>query len=239
MSRYPELDRIIDVYGGLALWRQLKHVRVRMDALGGPLPVLKGLRRTFAMPGMVTIFPHEWRVEFHDYPRAGERAIFEAGTVELSDAAGAVSFRQAGYRDEFRGLRKHRRWSNADAVYFFGYALATYCSVPFILSEYATGVTTGRDGVWVSARFPETMDTHSADQRFWFDREGLLARHDYRADIVGVWATGAHFTSGYRCMAGLPIASRREVYARIAGLVTPIPVLTASISALEVVLGPA
>ncbi len=149
---------------------------------------------------------HEWRVEFHDYPRSGERAIFQAGTVELYDTAGVVNFRQAAYRDEFRGLRKYRRWSNADAVYFFGYAMATYSSIPFILPQYATGVTTGREGVRVRARFPETIDTHSADQRFWFDREGLLTRHDYRADIVGVWAMGAHFTSGYRRTAGLPVA---------------------------------
>ena len=43
------------------------------------------------------------------------------------------------------------------------------------------------------------------------------------------WATGAHFTSEYRVVDGLPIATRREVFARIGRLVTPIPVLSATL----------
>jgi hypothetical protein len=57
----------------------------------------------------------------------------------------------------------------------------------------------------------------------------LLYRHDYTAEIVGRWATGAHFSYDYREVSGLPIATRREVYVRVSGLVTPLPVLRAKL----------
>jgi hypothetical protein len=88
--------------------------------------------------------------------------------------------------------------------------------------------------VRVTARFPATLDTHSARQQFWFDRNGLLRRHDYRADVVGWWAAGAHISSDYQIMNGLPIATRRQVFARFFQAVTPVPVLSATLHPLEV-----
>jgi len=226
---HPILSRVIDAYGGLALWRKLKCVVLQIDSLGGPLPVAKGLGRTFFQPSIVTVDPSHWRVEFHDFPRTGERAIFSNGTLQFVNPAGTLTMNRSRYRETFRRLRKYRRWSHADAAYFFGYALATYLSVPFILPEYAINVREWKDGVRVAAHFPEALDTHSADQVFWFDREGLLVRHDYRAEVVGWWAAGAHFTSGYCTIAGLPVATRRHVYARLFRAVTPIPVLSTTL----------
>lgn len=230
-------QRVLDAYGGLALWRKLKHVLLHMDSLAGPLPMMKGLGRTFASPSMVLVDPARWRVEFQDYPQPGERAIFAAGTVQVMDRAGAVVFEQRRYRENFLGLKKNRRWSPADAVYFFGYALATYLSVPFILPEYATSIKPWRGGVRITARFSKAIDTHSVLQRFWFDGDGLLLRHDYRADVVGWWAAGSHFTSDYQVMAGLPIARRREVYGRCLRAVTPVPILSATLHPIEVKIG--
>jgi len=234
MFNDPALYRVIDAYGGLALWRKLKCVVLQIDSLDGPLPVAKGLGRTFIQPSIVTIDPLNWKVEFHDFPQPGESAIFSKGTVQFINRAGALTVDRSQYRETFRGLKKYRRWSHADAAYFFGYALVTYLSIPFILPEYATSVREWKDGVRVSARFPEALDTHSADQVFWFNREGLLVRHDYRAEVVGWWAAGAHFTSGYRTIAGFPVATRRQVYARLFRAVTPVPVLSATLHPVEV-----
>jgi hypothetical protein len=237
MISNPALDRVIEAYGGLALWRKLRSVVLQMDSLGGLLPAAKGRRRTFAQPTLVTVDPPNWRAEFHDFPEPGMRVIFARGAIQVIDRSGAVRLDRPKYRETFRGVKKYLRWSHADAAYFFGYALATYLSVPFILPEYATDVREWKGGIRVAARFPETIDTHSADQAFWFDRDGLLVRQDYRAEIVGWWAAGAHFTSDYRTVAGLPVATRRRVLFRVFRLVTPVPVLTATLHPVEVKVG--
>jgi hypothetical protein len=132
MPTQETIAGLIAAHGGLELWQALKHVVIQVDSLGGMLPVMKGLGRTFAPPGVVLIEPSLWRAEFQDYPQPGEHAIFSAGAVQLRNRAGAITFDHRRYRETFRGLRKLRRWSPADAVYFFGYAMTTYLSVPFI-----------------------------------------------------------------------------------------------------------
>jgi hypothetical protein len=226
-------QRVLEAYGGLALWRRLQHVVLQVET-SGPLPQMKGLGKTFPQFGIVSVDAVRRRAEFRDYPRAGETTIFNAGTIEVLGGDRAVVLEKAVYRETFRGLKKYRRWSPADAVYFYGYALTTYFSLPFILCEYATGINEWKGGARVTARFPENFDTHSQEQTLWFDRDGLVVRHDYRADVVGWWATGAHFTSDYERMSGLPVARRRDVYARSFSAVTPIPVLSARLRPLEV-----
>jgi hypothetical protein len=228
------LQRVLDAYGGLALWRKLKHVVVRLDSLGGPLPAMKGLGRSFPSPSIVDVDPVNRIAEFFDYPQPGWRGVFNAGAVQIVNGNGAAVLEHDRYRERFRGLKKYRRWPPADAVYFFGYALTTYLGTPFILCDYATQVREWKGGVQVIAEFPATFDTHSRRQTFWFDGKGLLVRHDYRANVVGWWATGAHFTADYEIMCGLPVARQRDVYARFLGAVTPIPVLSARLRPIAV-----
>jgi hypothetical protein len=85
-----KLDETIEAHGGLALWRRLRHLTVRIDELGGPLPIAKGRGRTFAAPSIVTVFPSAWRVEFD------ELGTYAGGAVE----GGRVLPR---YRQTFRG----------------------------------------------------------------------------------------------------------------------------------------
>jgi hypothetical protein len=164
---HPALCRVSDAYGGLSLWRKLKGVVLQIDSLGGPLLVAKGLGRTFLPPTIVTVDPLHWRVEFHDFPHAGEKAIFSRGRVQFLNRAGAFALDRPRYRESFSRIKKYRRWSQSDAVYFFGYALSTYLSIPFLLSEHATYVQEWKHGIRVAARFPQDLDTHSSDQVFW------------------------------------------------------------------------
>jgi hypothetical protein len=230
----PRLQRVIDAYGGLAAWLRIETVRLRLHHLHGPLPAAKGLGRTFAAPQTVTIVPQHWRVEFHDFPVAGAEAVFERGRVRLRAPSKALVLDESNFRRRFRGLAKYRRWSNAEAAYFFGYALATYVSVPFLLPAYATDIREAGGGLRVRARFPGDIDTHSSVQSFWFNQGGLLVRHDYRADIVGWWAAGAHLSSDYQIVNGLPIATRRRIVARMGRWQTPLPVLSADIEPIDV-----
>jgi hypothetical protein len=124
------LDRAVGRHGGWAAWNALRSLTLTMRQLSGLLPSLKGLRRTFPQPGRADVFPHQSRAVFHDYPTPGQRGIFDAGAVQIVDGDGAIVASSPERRRNFGGLGKWRRWSPADALYFFGYAVTHYHSLP-------------------------------------------------------------------------------------------------------------
>ena len=82
------------------------------------------------------MFPHDHRTVLHDYPDgAGNAASSHAGAVQFSTPDGAIVESSLDHRRSFRGVRKWRRWSPADALYFFGYALTHYQGLPFTLAD--------------------------------------------------------------------------------------------------------
>ncbi|TGM01114.1 hypothetical protein EHQ76_10775 [Leptospira barantonii] len=230
------LEKSIHRYGGWDLWNRLDSVEFLFEFLGGPLPILKGLHKTFPMPGNVRVFPKKLIAEFLDYPIPGKKITFNNGKVGIFDMNGTADvFDIPNYRETFRGFRKYRRWNPLDTSYFFGYAITQYLSVPFTLMEYGVREFELADGGFqVDAEFPQNLHTHCRRQTYRFDREGLLVRNDYTADIVGPWANGAHFTTDFQTIEGFPVATKRNVFVRLGKVVTPIPVLSAKLKPLRV-----
>jgi hypothetical protein len=199
-------------------------VTLSPTSLTGFLPWLKGVGSTFSLPTRAVIEPHRDRAVFFDYPRPGTTGVFEAGCVALGDRP------PMDHRATFRGLRKHRRWSPLDALYFFGYALTHYHAVPFCLpqAELRAWDPVRRA---ITVAFPKSVHTHCLVQTFYFDETALIVRHDYVAEIVGTWARAAHHWRDYTTVDGVPIATRRHVLARLGGLALPIVALDARFSA--------
>ena len=229
------LDRAVERHGGRAAWEALRSVTLTMQHLSGLVPSIKGLRRTFPQPGRAEVFPHEYRAVLHDFPTAGRRGVFHAGAVQLFAADGAVVESSADHRPSFRGLRKWRRWSPTDALYFFGYAITHYNSLPFSLAEarplrLCRVRSDGRALTGVDVELPATLHTHCRRQSFYFDDEGLLRRHDYVADIVGWMARGAHLWRDFTTVHGIPIPRERHVVARIGRVTTPLVALHAALA---------
>jgi LPS sulfotransferase NodH len=75
-------------------------------------------------------------------------------------------------------------------------------------------------------------------QTVYFAADGLIVRHDYVADIVGSLARGAHFWRDYVTVDGIPIATRRIVYARLFRQPLPIVALDAQFEPPSVTLAP-
>jgi hypothetical protein len=199
------LERAIDRHGGWSLWLRLQSIGVGLVSLRGLLPWAKGQGRTFHLPGYATAFPKQGRTVWGDGPGGAVITVFEAG---------------AGHRRSFRGLRKLRRWNAADACFFFGYALASYAAVPFVLPELRyLGSVRGRwrgerlEGVRVE--FPAGAEVHSRRQNYLFAPDGLLRRNDYVADVVGAFARGAHGWDDFVTADGIPVPTRRTVVPRL------------------------
>jgi hypothetical protein len=232
------LERAVERHGGWGAWRRLGGVHIKLAALTGMVPELKGVGRTFPLPSRAEVWPHGGVVTFHDYPVAGRRGVFSGGQVQILEGATILEAR-ARPRESFAGLRKHRRWSPLDALYFFGYALAHYHSLPFSLVaarplRLVRARSAGRRLTGVEVELPADLHTHCRRQAFFFDDEGLLRRHDYVADIVGWFARGAHRWEDHVDVGGIPMPRRRHVVARVGRVEVPVAALHAEFSSLEV-----
>ena len=229
------LEAAVRRHGGWDAWQEHQGVTLRPTSLTGLLPVIKGVGRTFPVPPRIDVRPHQRAATFFDYPRPGWRGDYTDGKLAITDDRGSAVVSIADPRPAFRGLRKLRRWTPADALYFFGYALTHYHSLPFTLAEgrpLALRRTSheGRSLTGIEVELPAALHTHCRRQTFYFEPDGLLRRHDYVADIVGWWARGAHLWSDFVIAGGIEIAQRRRVVGRLGRRATPFAVLRAELA---------
>jgi hypothetical protein len=197
--------RAIDRHGGWSRWNRLQAIGLGLMSLRGLLPRVKGYGRTFQLPRYATAYPKQGRTVWSEQPDGDPVAVFDPA---------------AGHRQSFHGLSKLRRWNRTDACFFFGYALASYAAVPFILpqSRYLRAVRGGWRGEaleGVRVEHPAGAEVHSRRQNYLFDRDGLLRRNDYVADVVGAFARGAHGWDDFVTVEGIPVPTRRTVVPRV------------------------
>jgi hypothetical protein len=112
------------------------------------------------------------------------------------------------------------KWDKLHLVYFSGYAIWTYLTSPFLLrlpnvrlEEMEPWDKQGQ--VWrrLKVTFPPEIATHSTEQVFYFDKEGLRRRQDYNVDVLG-GAPSVNYTSEHKEFSGLVIPTHRWVYRR-------------------------
>ena len=228
------LERAVERHGGWAAWQALRCVSLAPRRLRGLVPSLKGYGRTFSLPARADVFPHEQRAVFHDYPTAGRRGTFTAGAVELVDEGGAVVEAHADARVRFRGLRKWRRWSPADALYFFGYALSHYHSLPFSLAD---GRPLAMPARALRRTRPDRRRRRAAGGAahaqpppvVLLRRGGAAAPSRLRRRHRGWMARGAHLWRDFVTAHGIEIARERHVVARLGRATTPFVALHAEL----------
>ena len=155
------------------------------------------------------------------YPREGTSGVFDSGSAWVEGPDGTVLAERRDARDAFfglSGLRRDLRWDDLDALYFAGYALWNYLTIPFLLDrpgfEVSEGEPLDAEGTsWrrIDAVFPETVHTHCRRQALYFGPDGLLRRHDYHPDVVSSLANAAHLCGGHREFDGLVFPTQRRV----------------------------
>lgn len=210
------LQQIIDVHGGIALWRDTDAIEADISAWGllftiKHRPMLSHVR--------VTAMAHEPRFVFHEFPAPGMTAeLIGNDEVRISGSDGKVVARRLEPRSAMRGLRCNLYWDALDFIYFGGYAMWNYLLTPFLflyegvqceLLEPAGNVPTSWARLQVN--FPDHIPTHCRRQIFYFDENRHLRRLDYTAEVVGHWAHAAHLCEDYREFGGLKAPTRRRV----------------------------
>lgn len=231
-----------EAHGGFDRFRRVESFSFAALDISGPLPKLKGIH---ILPARIEVFPRERKTIFHGYPQLDQFGVFQHGNVSLhSTATPAESItRSERHRETFRGFRKNRQWSELDVLYFFGYALLDYMSFPFALKDLTFVESchykkNGQTYRGVTFEFPANSDTHGKYQSLYFGEDGRIVRHDYQAEVVGDWATGAHFWNDYQSVDGFSFPTRRHVVGRLGRWATPVPVLNAELADFSVKLRP-
>jgi hypothetical protein len=60
--------------------------------------------------------------------------------------------------------------------------------------------------------FTDYLARHAKEQIYYFDKTGLLKRHDYVAEAITKERTATHYSADYKEFAGIMIGTRRRIY---------------------------
>jgi len=213
------LELAIAAHGGMDRFRQLRSLRVRFSA-GGLMFAVKGKRRAFSdVEALVDL--SQPRTIVIPYPSPGRHGVFEADRTAIESDRGNVLAERCHPRAAFGRVRQHFWWDHLDILYFVGYAVWNYMTVPFLFTRPGFVVeeiepwTEGHER-WrrLHVTFPPDIPTHSPEQVFHFDAHGLLRREDYTADIVSTRGRSAHHCLDHKTFAGIVMPTRRRVVPR-------------------------
>jgi hypothetical protein len=210
------LTLAVEAHGGLQRWNQLTSVEGRF-AIGGAIWGFKGV------PGVlsditVALDLHTERVTLDPVAGPDTHTVFADGRLELRSASGDVVESVDDPEDAIARLAYDAPWSAMDAAYFASEAWWTYLTAPFLFAypgfrveEVEPFVEDGVSYRTLKVGFPDDVDSHTAEQFFHFDDDGLLFRHTYTVDILD-GATGANYPSKWETIDGIAVPTVRRIY---------------------------
>jgi hypothetical protein len=211
------LDLVLHAHGGLDNWKSVTSVDVRMT-LGGYLFEIKqhpdGLRSA-----LVKVSTQRPRTLIVPFPEKGKRGIYQDGRAWIQTDPGEIVEELLEPRKAYVGHERRTPWNDLQYLYFIGYAFWNYFTTPFLLASDA--VTCEEVDPWeennqrwrvLKATFAESIDTHCAVQKFYFDDKGMLQRHDYFTDVAK--GNVAHYCMDHKNFDGFIFPTRRRVVAR-------------------------
>ncbi len=214
------VEQAIAAHGGLDLWEGASEVSVQISS--GGLAFASKLEGHAVRDVEARISVRGQHVILTPYPRPGQRGVLDQdGTVRVETEGEELVEARGNARGAFRDLRHKLRWDRLDILYFATYAIWTYLSTPFVFTredyqvvELDPWVENGEPWRRLAVTFPEHVHTHSRQQVFYVDANGLIGRHDYTAEPIGGWAKAAHYCLDHRSFDGLVVPTRRRVYPR-------------------------
>lgn len=225
------LDEVMAAHGGADRFAAAREIAIDLSSWGALFLLKRQRRRLPAFECRIqTATPH---AVFAPYPQPGRRGVFTGDAVRIEADDGEPLIERRDPRAAFHRRRRIVHWDDLDLLYFAGYAWWNYLTTPFLLARPGFDVTEieplrfrGEELRRLRVRFPDDVPTHCREQVFAFSSDGLLRRHDYTAEVIGGFATGAHLTSEHVRAGGLTFPTRRRVKPRgPRGIVLPGPTI--------------
>jgi hypothetical protein len=208
----------IDAHGGLDRWRTLKTVSARL-LQGGALWQLKRQDGVLRDVHLTVDLRKEWASHW-PFGQPDRHTSFQPNRVAIETSNGDVVEERVHPRESFAGHVLDTPWDSLQLAYFAGYAMWTYLNTPFLFA--LPGVKTEEVEAWpengevwrrLKVTFPTSIATHSAEQTFYFDQQGLLKRHDYDVDISG-GTPAAHYVSELQEVSGIVVPTKHMIVPR-------------------------
>jgi hypothetical protein len=203
---------------GIDRWQKVKAIDAEMS-ITGLLWVRKGwpdvLKRVH-----VTAEARSQRVSYTPFTTESLRSVFCPDEVIVETLDGKAVKSRLNPRAAFNGHQVETGWDELHLAYFSGYAIWNYLNAPFLFA--LPGIVTeeiepcsehGDKRRRLKVTFPDSVATHSSEQIFHIDGDGLIARLDYSANVTGAIPT-AHYVSGYCDVDGVKLWTRRRAYRR-------------------------
>jgi hypothetical protein len=210
------LEQAVEAHGGLANWKKHRAASLKLD-VGGAIWQVK------EQPGMFRDLELDASLDRQHISMtsrtAGWKGEFTPDLVRVETLGQDSVERRDAPRSAFEGHTQATPWDRLHALYFSGYALWSYLTIPFLYTQ--PGFETEELGEWeesgevwrrLKAVFPDSIASHSREQISYFGQDGLLRRHDYTVDVMG-GATGANYASDYREADGIVVPMTRRVFA--------------------------
>jgi len=211
------LQRAIAAHGGLDRFNQFRTVSVDIS-IGGALWLLKVRQEQSNV--RVTVDLHQERTVFAPFELPNQHSVFTPQRLTVETNQGAVVQERANPRAAFAGHTRETPWDDLDQLYFSGYAMWTYLTVPFCFTWPGFEVAEiepwqEENETWrrLAVTFPPHLASHSAQQTCYFGADGLLRRHDYVDEIAGNFPA-ALYISEYQDVSGIMMPTRRRVFPR-------------------------
>jgi hypothetical protein len=214
------VEQAIAAHGGAGLWQSADEVVARVSS--GGLAFATKLQGRAVRDVQAHVSTREQHVVMTPYPKPGQRGVLlPDGTVRIETDDGRTLESRERAREAFSELRHKLWWDRLDILYFATYAMWTYIATPFVFArpdyqvrELDPWVEGGERWRRLHVIFPEHIHTHSREQVFYIDANGLIRRHDYTAEPLGSFAKAAHYCLDHESFDGLVVPTRRRVYPR-------------------------
>jgi hypothetical protein len=154
--------------------------------------------------------PDQQSLEINGFSGVNRRAMYRPDWVALEGPDGQLLKETKASPHELRERLRASTWDELQLAYYFGYSIWNYIAVPFVLAEPDVTTEELEPGSvefdsWrrLEVRFPPRVVTHSTEQTFYFERDGLLRRIDYASELEDTRV--AQLFSGHQRFSGVLI----------------------------------
>ncbi|WP_186036949.1 hypothetical protein [Burkholderia gladioli] len=211
------LEKVLHAHGGLDNWRRVNTIDFRLTLRGSALAFKRqpqGLRNV-----LVKIDARHPRTLITPFPFPGSRGVFDNGSVRIETDAGVLTTLLDTPRKSFEAHDRQSPWSESQLLYFIGYALRNYMTMPFLLASdgvHCEEVTPheehGESWRVLEVLFPPDIHVHCPEQKFYFNDAGHLVRNDYAPEVSR--GTASHYTFDHQDFDGFIFPTHRRVVHR-------------------------